>query len=212
MDDKKKLLLIGGGGHCRSILDSVLSSNQYHQIGIIDYNQSASAFEIPVVGTDDDLPRFRSEGWNYAFVSLGSIGSTSSRRRLYQAVKEIGFRVPAIIDPTAIIANGTEIGEGTYIGKRVVVNTGSRIGICAILNTGSIIEHDCTVGEFSHISPGAILCGQTSIGNDTHVGAGSVVRQGINIGYAVLIGAGSVVVKDVPDGNKAFGNPCRVVV
>ena len=44
------------------------------------------------------------------------------------------------------------------------------------------------------------------------MGAGSVVRQGISIGQTSLIGVGSVVVKDVPDGVKAFGNPCRVVV
>lgn len=212
MDVEKRLLLIGGGGHCRSILDSVLSSNLYHQIGIIDNNQSASAFKIPVIGTDEDLPQLRVEGWNYAFISLGSIGATSSRRRLYQVVREIGFRIPIVIDPTAIIARGTVIGEGAFIGKRVVVNSGSRIGVCAILNTGAIIEHDCVVGDFAHISSGSILCGQATIGNDTHLGAGSVVKQGISMGHSSLIGAGSVVVKDIPDGVKAFGNPCRVVI
>lgn len=209
---EKKLLLIGGGGHCRSILDSVLSINHYQQIGIIDYNQLASAMEIPVIGTDDDLNRLKNEGWTDAFISVGSIGSTASRRRLYQKVKEIGFRIPSIIDPTAIIARKVEIGEGSFIGKRVVVNSGSHVGICAILNTGAIIEHDSKIGDFAHISPGATLCGQTLIGNDSHVGAGSVVRQGISIGQTSLIGVGSVVVKDVPDGVKAFGNPCRVVV
>ena len=32
----KKLLLIGGGGHCRSVLDSVLAANAFEGIGIID--------------------------------------------------------------------------------------------------------------------------------------------------------------------------------
>ena len=33
----KKLLLIGGGGHCCSVLSSVLSLNEYEEIGIVDY-------------------------------------------------------------------------------------------------------------------------------------------------------------------------------
>ena len=35
--------------------------------------------------------------------------------------------------------------------------------------------------------------------------------QCLNIGKNCMIGAGSVVVKDIPDGVKAYGNPCRVV-
>lgn len=32
----KKLLLIGGGGHCKSVLDSILDNNDYIDIGIIE--------------------------------------------------------------------------------------------------------------------------------------------------------------------------------
>ena len=207
---KKKILLIGGGGHCRSVLDSLLALDAYAEIGIID-NLAGSVLGIPVVGTDDDIPRLVSEGWTDAFITVGSVGRTELRRKLYEMVKSIGMNVPAIIDPTAVIAKGTELSEGVYVGKRAVVNTGSRIGSCAIMNTGAIVEHDCTIGSFSHISPGATVCGQVDIGNDSHVGAGSVVRQQINIGSGVLIGAGSVVVKDIPDHVTAYGNPCRVV-
>lgn len=210
MDTGKKLLLIGGGGHCRSILDSVLSMDRYARIGIVDYNKAASSFGIPVIGTDEDLPRLKDEGWTDAFVSVGSTGQTELRRKLYDKLKEIGFAVPVIADPTSSIARNAETAEGVYIGKRAVVNTGAKTGVCAIINTGSVIEHDCIVGDFVHVSPGAVVCGQVSIGNDSHIGAGAVVRQGIRIGKNALIGIGSVVVKDIPDNVKAYGNPCRV--
>ena len=211
MGTGNKLLLIGGGGHCRSVLDCVLSTNHYQHIGIIDNDSSASALGIPVIGTDDDLLKLKNEGWTDAFISVGSIGSTVLRRKLYQMVNNMGFTVPSIIDPSAIFAKGTSFGKGVCVGKRVVVNTGSQIGTCAILNTGSIIEHDCIIGDFVHISPGATLCGQVAVGDDSHVGAGSVVRQGIQIGSETVIGAGSVVVKDIPDNMKVYGNPCKAV-
>lgn len=211
MDAGGRLLLIGGGGHCRSILDCVLSRGLYEKVGIVDFDQAASALGIPVVGTDDDLPHLLNDGWTNAFISVGSVGSTGLRRKLYKMVKQIGFTIPGIIDPTAAVSRDVIIDEGVFIGKGAIVNTGSRIGTCAIINTGAIIEHDCKIGAFAHISPRATLCGQVNVGDDTHVGAGSVVRQGIKIGACSLLGVGSVVVKDIPDSVKAYGNPCRVV-
>ena len=207
---RKKILLIGGGGHCRSVLDSVLSMETYADVGIVD-NVDSTFLGIPIVGTDDDLPKLKERGWTDAFITVGSVGNTQLRRRLYRMVKGLGMAVPAIIDSSATVARSTEIAEGVYIGKRAVINTAGRIGTCAIINTGAIVDHDCVIGDFSHISPGTTLCGQVYVGNDTHIGAGSVVRQQISIGHDVLIGAGSVVVKNIQDTVKAYGNPCRVV-
>lgn len=208
-EELKRLLLIGGGGHCRSVADSVLTLKAYSKIGIIDYDNS-QALGIPVVGTDEDLPQMISDGWTDAFITVGSVGNTQTRRRLYNLVKNLGYHIPSIVDPTATVARKVRIGEGAYIGKRAVINTGSWIGPCTIINTGAIVEHDCVIGDFSHISPEAVLCGQVYVGDDSHIGAASVVRQQIRIGNGAVIGAGSVVVKNIPDSVKAFGNPCKV--
>ena len=206
----KKILLIGGGGHCHSVLDSILALGTYDEYGIID-NVGGSVLNIPVVGTDDDVPRLRSEGWTDAFITVGSVGNTKLRRRLYEMLMNLGMNIPVIIDRTAVVAKGVELLSGVYIGKSAVINTGSKIGTCAIINTGAIVEHDCIIGDFSHISPGTTMCGQVNVGHDSHVGAGSVIRQQVNIGNNVLIGAGSVVIKDIIDDVKAFGNPCKVI-
>ncbi len=206
---KRRILLIGGGGHCRSVLDSLFELKCFEDIGIID-SKDLHYPDVSVVGTDDDLPELIEKGWKEAFITVGSIGNTCIRRRLYQYVKNQGFILPAIIDPSAIVARNVIVEEGVYIGKKATINTGTRICTGAIINTGAIIEHDCFVDEFSHISPGAILCGQVRIGHDSHIGAGTVVRQLINIGNNTLIGAGSVVVKDMPDSITAYGNPCRI--
>ena len=123
----KKLLLIGGGGHCHSVLDSVLKQNQYDEIGIIDRTDT-SALEIPVVGSDEDLPGLFRDGWTDAFISVGSVGNTALRRRLYKMVTDIGFYIPVIQDPTAVIANGVRLGQGVFVGKNAVINTNSIIG------------------------------------------------------------------------------------
>lgn len=206
----KKLLLIGGGGHCSSVLSCVLALNKYEEVGIVDFSDTP-VMGVSVVGKDDDLPNLKNTGWTDAFVTVGSIGSTGLRRRLYQMIKEIGFTVPVITDPSAIVAQDVKLGEGCFVGKGAVLNSGTEIGECAIINTGAVVEHDCKIGAFAHVSPGTVLCGQVEVGNDSHVGAGSVVRQQISIGNQTLIGIGSVVIQNIPDRVKAFGNPCKVV-
>lgn len=209
----KRILLVGGGGHCKSVLDCVLGTGAYCDIAIIDKRDTdrRTILGIPVIGDDDDLRSLRHAGWTDAFVSLGSIGNPLRRRFLFDHLKEIGYSIPCIVDGTAAVSGDARLESGIFIGKKAVINAGAYIGTCAIVNSGAIIEHDCAVGAFAHISPGAVLCGGVFVGRDTHVGANTVVRQKIVIGNNCFIGIGSVVTKDIPDDSEAYGNPCRVV-
>lgn len=213
MTINRKILLLGGGGHCKSVLDSLARKNLYTEVGIIDMKENIgkSILGISIIGCDDDLLKLYKEGYTYAFVTLGSVGNPNTRVKLFRKLKHIGFQIPNIIDSTAIISEHVVLAEGIYIGKNVVVNVGSYIAKGAIINTGSTIEHDCIIGEFSHISPGSVLCGEVQIGANTHVGAKSVVKQQVKIGAKTLIGMGSVVLKNVSENVVAYGNPCKEV-
>ncbi|WP_325199888.1 acetyltransferase [Oscillibacter sp.] len=210
---KRKILLIGGGGHCRSVLDCLWQSGAYEEMGLIEQAlyQGEEALGIPVVGTDADLPALFAAGWKDAAVTVGSVGRPEARRRLCQRLKEIGFTLPPVISADAVVGRGVRVAEGAFIGKRAVVNAGCCVGLCAIVNTGAIAEHDCGIGNFAHVSPGAVLCGGVQVGENSHVGAGAVVRQQIRIGRDAVIGAGSVIIRDVPDRCTVVGNPGRIL-
>ena len=210
--DNRKLILLGNGGHCRSVMDSVYSLDCYDQIAIVEKNNvNCTHEEENIIGTDDDLPKLFNAGWKEAIITVGSIGNTRVRELLYSKLKKIGFKLPVIIDPSAVVSTKARICEGVFIGKRAVVNSGVLIDSCAIINTGAVIEHDCAIGKFAHVSPGTTVCGEVRIGSYSHIGAGSVVRQQITIGEKSLIGAGSVVIRNIPDEVVAFGNPCKII-
>lgn len=214
----EKILLIGGGGHCHSVIDSLCNNGKYDRIGVIAKDELN--YEVLkkdkiiadfLIGIDLELPNFFQNGWKHAFITLGSIGDSTIREKIYFMLEHIGFDLPIVIDKTSVVSEFSQIGAGVFIGKKAIVNAGSKIGRCAIINTGAIIEHDCEVGNFTHISPGTILCGKVKIGSESHIGAGSVIKQGIFVGNNAFIGAGSVVVNDVSNGVMAYGNPCRMV-
>lgn len=203
----KKIVLIGGGGHCISILDSIISSKEYDKIVIVDSKIQINSriLGCPVVGDDTALPVLKNSGFDYAFISVGSIKSTVIRRNLCQLACSLGFEFPVICDPSATVSDYSDLGKGSFIGKNVVINAKSKIGEHCIINTGSVIEHECSVGNFSHISVGSILCGNCTVGHDSFIGAGSTVIQGINIGNNVVIGAGSTVINNVVDSMTVSG-------
>lgn len=208
--ENKKLLLIGGGGHCKSVISS-LNRNEFSEIGIIDPNlkNGSEIMGIKVIGNDDDLFRLRNLGFCYAFISLGSIGDTNLRKILFNKVVDLGFKIINIIDESASLEKSVCLGSGIFVGKNAVVNAETELEDGCIINSGSIIEHECHIGKFTHIAPGAVICGNCFIGQNVHIGANSSIKQGITIEEGAMIGMGSVVLKNVMKEMRIYGNPAK---
>ena len=199
----EEIVLIGGGGHALSVADAIISRESYEVAGYTD----AADTHIPLryLGTDDILESLFKKGIVNAAITVGYLGKSSIRDRLYHMAKQTGFRLPAIIDSSAVISDSAHVDEGVFIGKHAVVNAEARIGRMCIINTGAIVEHNNRIGKYSHIAVGAVLCGDVSVGEHTLIGANATIIQGVHIGMNAIIGAGSVVNRDVPDKGRVVG-------
>lgn len=207
---KNKLILVGAGGHCKSVIDS-LNSADYAEIVIVgksnDLGHTLCGYSV--VGTDEDLKTLYESGFNMAFITLGSIENTNGRQKLASLLTEIGFDFPNIIDKSALVSKYAQLGKGIFVGKLAVINTDARIDDFAIINTKALIEHDVLIGSFSHVSIGAVVCGSCVIGSDVFIGANSTIRNNITIGNRAMIGMASNVVSDIIEGACVMGNPAK---
>lgn len=205
MDSRSRIVLVGSGGHARSVADAICASGGYKIIGTVAPSGELGYLGIPSLGGDEMLPELYKGGTRFAHIAIGYLGGRDRRPSLKKMLERLGFKLPAIVDPSSSLACDCEVGEGSFIGKRSVVNACSRVGRMVILNTGSIVEHDCVVGDYSHISVNAVLCGGVTIGSSVFIGASAVVLQGITVGDGAIIGAGATVLHDVPPGEKVIG-------
>lgn len=203
-----KIVVIGYGGHAKSVIDSIKAKGEYEIVGYTDIKDK-QAKDIRYLGSDDSLPQLFKNGIHKAAFGLGFMGNSELRNKLYQFVKQLYFELPVIIDPTAVVSKRTEIGEGTFIGKRAVVNADAVIGKMCIINSGSIVEHENQIGDFTHIAVASVLCGKVIIGSQCLIGANSTVIQEVSIGNSTIIGAGSVVTRSIGDNEIAIGNPAK---
>ena len=122
-------MLIGGGGHCKSVLDTALRCGRFDDILIVDPVLKAGneIMGCLVSGDDEALHELFDKGYRYAFISAGSIKSTELRHRLFETASAIGFEFPCISDPSAIVSEYTKIEQGVFIGKNAIVNAEAKM-------------------------------------------------------------------------------------
>lgn len=196
------IILLGFGGHAKSVVDCIERQGLYRIVGFLDKKDKAdNRYKgYHMIGEDAQLAEFYAGGIRKAFVTVGFLGRSQIRNALYEQLKKIGYSLPNIIDPSAIIAEDAKLGEGNFVGKRAIINADAKIGNMCIVNSGAIIEHECQVQDFTHIAVGTVLCGNVSVGCNTLVGAGATIIQGKEIGNQCVVAAGAVIRKDVSDG------------
>ncbi len=209
----EKILLIGAGGHAKTVLDTILRQSIYDVVGFIDREGSPRKCyrDYPTVGTDKDLESWYQKGVRNAVITIGYLGTSNVREKLFSKLKSIGFCLPVIADDTAIIAGDVTIGEGTYVGRNAVVNASAKVGAMCIVNTAAIVEHDCIIGDFAHVSVGSVLCGGVRVGRGTLIGANATILQSLSIGEQTIVGAGTIVIRDLEANSVAVGFPARVL-
>lgn len=193
------LYVLGAGGHAKVVLDAV-----------------SLADDRVVRVCDDDLARIgglvlghlihrrsaEEVGRGCAFHV--AIGQAAARRSLHLEMIATGARAETIVHPSASFAISALVAEGSFIAAHAVVGPGAGIGSAVIVNHGAVVDHDCIVGDFSHIAPNATLGGAVVVGASVLIGAGATVLPGVRIGDGAIIAAGSTIIQDVPSGDKVI--------
>jgi len=206
--NSNKIILVGGGGHCVSIIEMIRSTDQYSIFGILDVQEKVGQEinGVKIIGTDNEIASYCKDGFSF-IISIGQLKSSELRRRLSNEIEENGGNFATIIATSAYVSKTAKIGSGTVIGHKAFVNAGVNIGTNTIINSGAIIEHDVTIGDFCHISTNSTINGDCTIGNDVFVGSGCIVNLGINITNQTILGSGSVVIKDINESGFYTGIP-----
>jgi sugar O-acyltransferase (sialic acid O-acetyltransferase NeuD family) len=208
----KDIILIGGGGHCKSVIDVIEQENKFSIIGILDSKDKIgqNVLGYNIIGTDDDIENFAKKHKNFA-ITIGQIKSPKIRKKIYNRVIKANGKLPVIISPLAYVSKHAKINYASIIMHSAIVNANSIIGKCVIINTKANIEHDVKVGNFCHISTGATLNGNVSVKNGVFIGSNTVVNHNIEIAKNSIIGSNSTVNKSITNAGTYAGCPIKKI-
>jgi len=207
-----RIVVVGGGGHAKVLISVLKKISSYELIGYTDVRDSGELLGIPYLGPDAVLEKIREPLTDCcAALGVGKVTVAENRMRLVNRLVEMGFRLPAVVSPHAVVNENVTIGEGAVVFDGAVINTGAWIGRASIINTNSTVEHDCRIGGNVHIAPGANLSGGVRIGANCVIGTGVNVVQYVSICDGCLIGAGAVVPRDIIEPGTYVGNPASKI-
>lgn len=206
MKRQRELVLVGGGGHCKSVIEAAESAG-FRIHGVLDIPEriGQTVLSSRIIGTDDDLVDYAGK---YDFVvTVGFIKNISLRLKIHDKIRAAGGRFTTIIASTAHVSKYASVGEGSVILHHSVVNAGTQIGCGCIINTLADIEHDAVVGDYCHISTGAMVNGDCNVGARTFLGSSSIIINGISIAEDCVVAAGSLVRKNIVEKGIYSGSP-----
>ncbi|WP_405632924.1 acetyltransferase [Pseudoalteromonas sp. Ld20] len=202
----KKLAIVGASGHGKVIAD--IAEQLGFTVKFYDdaYPTKTHIEHWSINGTCADLIALNNTSTASSDVVV-AIGNNDIRLQKIQLLQQNNFNLITLIHPSAVISQYAVVAMGTVVFAGAVINAFAKVGVGCIINTAAVVEHDCCIGDFTHICPNVALAGGVVVGTQSWVGIGSQVKQLVSIGDKCLIGAGSTVVKNIPDNVTAFGSP-----
>lgn len=196
----KPIVIIGGGGHA-SVLVDILRAQQREILAVIcpDDITIRSVFSgIQHLKNDDDVLKFSVD--DVLLVNaIGMLPKSALKRKLNQHFLSLGYQFETVIADSAQLSPFSQIEAGAQIFAGAIVQAGVQVGAHAVVNSGVIIEHDCKIGQYSHIAPRATLCGQVNTDDNVYVGAGATVIHNIKLAQNSIVGAGAIVTKHLSE-------------
>ena len=197
------LLIVGAGGHGRVVADAALAAGRWQRVSASDRDAARCTGEL-LAGVALQPAAAAMAAATAVHVAIGDAAARA---------REVASLPPGmlatVIHPQASVSSHARVAPGCFVAAQAVVAPGASLGVAVIVNHGSVVDHDVSVGEFSHIAPLAVLGGGVQLGRRVLIGSGAGVLPGLRLGDDVVIGAGAVVVDDLPEAGVYAGVPAR---
>lgn len=208
----KDLYIIGAGGFGREVAWLVERINKvtptWNIKGFIDDNESllhSMEDDYEVVGNCHYL-----EGLDEVY-AVCAVGNAQIRKKIIDKLANTNIKFATLIDPSVILSNRVEIGEGSIICAGTILTVDICIGKHVIINLDCTLGHDDIINDFVTIYPSVNASGNVEIGECSEVGTGAQIIQGKKIASNTIIGAGAVVVRDIEERGTYVGSPVRKI-
>ncbi|HPN59197.1 MAG TPA: hypothetical protein PLU11_08490, partial [Chitinophagaceae bacterium] len=148
---KKPVAIVGYSGHAFVIIDILLSAGRLVTAYCDSEEKEFNPYHLKYLGREGDVMHKLKD---YDFFAC--VGHNGIREKIHTNLSQyLGNPINAI-HPSAVISASVKLGEGVMIAANATLNPLVEIGRGVICNTSTSIDHECIIGDFTHIAPGAV--------------------------------------------------------
>lgn len=199
-DEPSPVLVFGGGGHGKQVIDLLHRLTSWEPVGIVDDTLAPGerVAGVEVLGGIDALGPAHGRGIRAAVNAVGGVRDIEARSRVSRHLRDAGFHLPTIIDPSAVVEPSATLADGCQIFALAYVGSHAHLAQDVLVNATAVVNHDCALGATTNLSPGALLAGEVTVGELVRVGMGATVNVGLTLGRLSRVGNNATVKTDVP--------------
>lgn len=165
----KRIVIIGAGGYAKVIAETIDLMGNYQLVGFMDDHIEKGTVvtdQLAVMGPLKDIPLVSAQ----CDVFVIGIGNNEIRKQLAEQYSGM-IAFETIIHPRAFVSGSASVLPGTVVLAGAVISANARVASHCIVNANVVVDHDCMIGEFTHLAIG------TSVGSNSVVS--SLLKTGV---------------------------------
>lgn len=193
----KKIIMIGNGNYSETLTYYIDSITDWKIVAYADEyveGKDSTFNNLPYVNLNL-LPEVFPNDEYEVVIGVGYHNMNSNRKRIYEKLKQMNYRLPNLIHPTVIL-NNTKMGDANVIMSNCVFEPNAQIGSDIIIWDAVLIGHNTWVGNHSHFAAVSMIAGNCKVGECCFLGNHSTVKDGAELADFTLVGAGAYVSKN----------------
>ncbi len=208
----KNLLIIGARGFGREVYDLFLKCRpqlgDVKCVGFLDDKIDAldgyNGYPPIISSVEEYTPKADD-------VFVCALGDVRYKRKYAEMIMAKGGRFISLIHPNAEVGLNSTIGKGCLIRAACTIDCDITIGDFVTIMGYSVLGHDCSVDEWSHLGAYTFLGGYSRIGKSVTLHPGTRILPHKSVGDNATVGAGSVVLRNVKPDTTVFGVPAKKI-
>lgn len=201
----QNLVIVGISDTADRIIRFVERYNLFHVLGCTVNKEYMPKTGMAFVGGQErkvypleELGQYIDKENDLLFVAVLWNRLNADRRKLYQKVKDMGYKLANIVSPTASV-RGEIKGDNCWICDGVVIQEHVIVGSDVFIMDNALIGHRSMVQSHVFVAIRVTICGSVIVDEQSYIGANSTVFDEVKIGRKCLIGGATIVKRNVPN-------------
>ena len=196
-----KLIIFGVGEFAQEIFLYLKKFSKFQVIGFSihkEFIKENSLFELPIIPFEE-LENNYSPNEVSMLICVGFSKMNKKREKVFEQVKQKGYKLENFIHPSNQLWDEFEIGENCIILENNVIRPNVKIGNNVIIENNNVISHHTIISDNCYVTSHAIIAGHVTIKNNCYLGINCTIRNRVTLEKECLIGAGAVILKNTKE-------------